>query len=189
VWIDVDCTVVGDSIGIFRICVTDSGIGIPQDKQSLLFEEFSQIDSSHTRKYGGTGLGLAIAKKLAEAMGGEIGFDSTPGTGSRFHFSVSLPFDMQPAPACADILNLPGRTLSDSQSEEETAAQSRTPRPCWRILLAEDNRINQKVAAAMLAKLGCQVDVVATGREAIQMWKTVPYAAIFMDCQMPDMDG
>jgi signal transduction histidine kinase/CheY-like chemotaxis protein len=189
VWIDVDCTVTGDSNGIFRICVTDTGIGIPQDKQNLLFEEFSQIDSSQTRKYSGTGLGLAIAKKLVKAMGGEIGFDSTPGTGSRFHFTIPLPFDMRRTLARSDIRSLAGRTLSNTQSQEEMAAQIGTAWQHCCVLLAEDNRINQKVASAMLEKFGCQVDIATTGREAVDMWRAGSYAAILMDCQMPDMDG
>jgi signal transduction histidine kinase len=173
-WIDVDSMVTDDSNGIFQICVTDTGIGIPQDKQTLLFEEFSQIDSSQTRKYNGTGLGLAIAKKLVKAMGGEIGFVSTPGTGSRFYFTIPLPFDMRRRLARSDIWSLAGRTLSNSQSQVETAAQIGKP---WRhccVLLAEDNRINQKVASAMLEKFGRQVDVAKTGGEAVDMWRADP---------------
>jgi PAS domain S-box-containing protein len=177
VWIDAAWMRIDDSQGMVRISVTDTGIGIPLEKQGLLFEEFSQVDSSSTRTRGGTGLGLAIVRKLARAMGGEIEFESMADAGSCF--SVSLPLLIVKDELSPAILNLAARTLAAGEG----------PPRYGRILLAEDNRINQKVAMTILASLGCQVDVAATGREAVAMWKKHPYEAIFMDCQMPDMDG
>lgn len=177
VWIDVDYTDAGNSDGIVRISVTDTGIGIPIEKQGALFQEFSQVDSSSTRTRGGTGLGLAIVRKLLEAMGGEIRFASNPGVGSCFTFRLPLPIVKEEiAPA-------------ETQLPEEAKGDCGRPPRYGRILLAEDNPINQKVARAILTKLGCEVDIVGTGREAVRMWESQSYTAIFMDCQMPELDG
>ncbi len=309
-----------------RISVTDTGPGIPPEKVGALFEKFSQIDGSSTRRYGGTGLGLAISKQLIGLMGGQIGVDSRVGQGSTFWFSLPLQLDAHPyvSPVSADDLrNLrvlivddndvnrrllheqitnwemrngsyaePGRALEELRAAHESGdpyhfvlldyqmpemdgvmlaraikADPRTRdvvvvlltsvgrwseiRPLeggeidaslvkpvrqsqllnalateWskkhesateqdphvsqpqhgsavlraalaarfgespvRILVAEDNPVNQKVAARMLEKLGLRPDVAANGREALQMMDMVPYDLIFMDCQMPEMDG
>ncbi len=177
VWIDAECANAGGSNGIVRISVTDTGIGIPIEKQGVLFEEFSQVDSSSTRTRGGTGLGLAIVRKLVEAMGGEIRFASNPGIGSCFTFNLALPI------AEEDISSAQTRGPENAEADRGRASRY------GRILLAEDNPINQKVATAILTKLGCEVDVVGTGREAVRMWKSQRYTAIFMDCQMPEVDG
>ena len=162
-----------------RCEVQDTGIGIPHEAQAHLFEPFTQADSSVTRRYGGTGLGLAIAANLVASMGGTIGVISVPGEGSTFHFSVSLktatstalqPLDAQPTTTAP----MPGFAAAASK---------------YRILLAEDNVINQKVALRQLAKLGFQADGVANGNEAIKALAQVPYEIILMDCQMPEMDG
>jgi signal transduction histidine kinase/DNA-binding response OmpR family regulator/HPt (histidine-containing phosphotransfer) domain-containing protein len=300
---------------VVRFDVTDTGIGIPPEARSRLFQSFSQVDSSTTRKYGGTGLGLAICKQLTELMGGEIGVESNPGRGSTFWFTIRC--ERQPAPACAlppradlrgrrvlivddnptagailrDLLiaqgltslcapdgpealkmlraaaaegrpydlalldlqmpGMDGLALADSirsdhsldttrlvmltsfgrrgQAEAarqtgiagylakpvrrthlyscvaavlapETEAPSRsfvsppsmtgTPaRTCGRILLAEDNAVNQMVAVRMLEKLGYRGDVAANGLEVLEALSRIPYAAVLMDCQMPEMDG
>ena len=159
---------------------SDTGIGIPLEAQASLFEPFTQADSSVTRKYGGTGLGLAIAANLVSSMGGAIGVVSAPGAGSTFHFTVNLkradgghgpPLDAPPAPTAAPISGI-------------ATAPSK-----YRVLLAEDNIINQKVALRQLAKLGFHADGVVNGYEALEALAQVPYDIILMDCQMPEMDG
>lgn len=312
-----------------RIAVQDSGIGLSPAEQARLFQPFSQADSSTTRRFGGTGLGLAICKQLTELMGGEIGCEGEPGTGSTFWFTLSLPtavsepcppslpsvagkrilimdsfpvraadisariatrgartnivgtetqavteltaaaasadsYDLillssrslpapedvllsarrtQPAWAAVPVLLLlpahlaivaddlaaagfagaltkpvrphclqeavsvlvadgtpdpqheifvTRRTLARLRAPElvKTAATVNTrPAEVWRVLLAEDNTVNQRVAKRMLEKGGCKVDLAANGEEAVQMWREFPYDLVFMDCRMPEMDG
>jgi PAS domain S-box-containing protein len=152
-----------------RLEVADTGIGIPPEAQPGLFARFTQADSSTSRRYGGTGLGLAICKQLAELMQGRIGFASEPGRGSRFWFTVRCEPGQAPAAAPAP----PPPPLSRS----------------LRVLVAEDNQINQLVVTAMLGKLGHQADVVGDGAEAVAAVRRVPYDIVLMDVQMPDMDG
>jgi signal transduction histidine kinase/CheY-like chemotaxis protein len=156
-----------------RFEVQDSGPGIPEEIQSRLFEEFTQADASTTRRFGGTGLGLAISKRLTELMGGEIGLRSRPGAGSTFWFTLPLP-------------------LAKSEWVEAAASQpaSRSTEPLGlRVLVAEDNAVNQRLALALLRKLGCRADAVANGREAVEAVARAPYDVVLMDCQMPEMDG
>ena len=158
--------------------VRDSGIGISQDRMSRLFQSFSQVDASTTRKYGGTGLGLAICKHLAELMGGGIWAESIPGEGSSFYFTIQAEASKQPyiklhKDPPAELLD-----LSDQQSQK-----------ILRILLAEDNAINQKVAVRMLERLGYRADVAADGEEVLAALKKRPYDVVLMDVQMPEMDG
>lgn len=165
---------------LLRFEVSDTGIGIPSEAQGRLFNAFAQADSSTTRKYGGTGLGLAICKQLVEMMGGQVGIESTPGQGSTFWFTTRL----VPRPALGDADAPP------PVSPVTTQAIVVVPAPvCARVLLAEDNIVNQKVAVRMLEKLGCRVDVAANGLEAVQALSQMSYDLIFMDCQMPEMDG
>jgi CheY-like chemotaxis protein len=167
----VDLTVRRDpATGLVRIAVADTGIGIPPDIQRQLFEKFMQGDRSTTRRYGGTGLGLAICKQLARLMGGRVGVDSAPGRGSTFWVDL---------PLVPDTHNLPS----------DTGAAPASLEPRRRVLLAEDNTVNQKLAGTLLARLGCDVDVANTGAEAVSMCERNPYCAVFMDCQMPEMDG
>jgi PAS domain S-box-containing protein len=155
--------------------IQDTGIGIPAQALSRLFEPFSQADASVTRKYGGSGLGLAIAANLVSRMGGSLGVTSEAGAGSNFHFTVKS--KRAAAPVCTTAPSVP-------------AAQSlASPERRLRVLVVEDNIINQKVALRQLAKLGYHADGVANGYEALQAFDRVPYDLILMDCQMPEMDG
>jgi signal transduction histidine kinase/ActR/RegA family two-component response regulator len=156
-----------------RFTVKDTGIGIPPEIQVRLFEPFVQGDGSTMREFGGTGLGLVMSKQLVTIMGGAIGAESEPGRGARFWFVV--PFD------------------SAAQISEEIPMQYAIGAPLGassaRILVVEDNVVNQQVAVAMLTKLGCSVDVAADGQQAIDAQQRTTYDLIFMDCQMPLMDG
>ncbi|OPY51246.1 MAG: hybrid sensory histidine kinase BarA [Methanosaeta sp. PtaU1.Bin060] len=154
--------------------VRDTGIGISQETGGRLFQPFSQADASTSRKYGGTGLGLAISKRLVELMGGRIWFESIEGKGSTFHFTIR-------AKASDD---LPKRVATDL-----TAQNAPKKARDLRILLAEDNMVNSRMATLMIKKLGYEVDSVANGREVLEALERQPYDLILMDVQMPEMDG
>ena len=163
---------------IVRFRVTDTGIGIPPETQSYLFQSFTQADESTTRKYGGTGLGLAISKCLAELMGGAIGVESEPGRGSSFWFTADLCVAKENPLSC---ISAP----SDSfPKPEPQRTQTR-----GRVLVVEDNAINQKVALRLLSTLGYSADLAVNGAEALQKTQETNYDVILMDCQMPVMDG
>ena len=154
--------------------VRDSGIGLSEEGLAKLFKSFSQADSSTTRKYGGTGLGLAISKRLAELMGGTMSAESAgPGQGSTFRFSIRAPEASVPRPARASASMDPGMA-------------ERHP---LRILLAEDNLVNQKLAIRLLAQMGYRADLASNGVEAIAAIERQTYDVILMDVQMPEMDG
>ncbi|MBV8385846.1 MAG: response regulator, partial [Acidimicrobiia bacterium] len=157
--------------------VTDTGIGIAPEDQERLFESFSQADASTTRRYGGTGLGLAISKQLVELMQGSMGVDSEVGTGTTFWFTVRL------APAAGPL-----ESVEDGGSGP-SAEDAGAPRKGARILVVEDNAINQQVATGMLQRLGYVVDLAGNGREALDAVASTTYSAVLMDCQMPEMDG
>jgi signal transduction histidine kinase/CheY-like chemotaxis protein len=154
-----------------KISVTDTGIGIEPTQLATLFQRYTQADSSTARRYGGTGLGLAISKTLVELMGGEIGAASSVGAGSTFWFVLPL---------------RPGAPL-EAAAPTPQAVPSSPQRT--RLLLVEDNFVNQRVALYMLAKLGYEVDVAQHGREAIDRLSKARYHLVLMDCQMPEMDG
>ena len=152
---------------LVRFEVSDQGIGIPPEIQKLLFRPFIQADASTTRKFGGTGLGLTIVKQLAEQMGGSVGLESEPGRGSTIWFTAHLkdgnaPVRTGPAPATHSSL---------------------------RILIAEDNPLNQQVAQALLRRLGHQTELANNGLEAVQKYLASDFDAILMDCEMPELDG
>ncbi len=151
-----------------RIAVRDTGIGITPEQREKLFAAFSQADSSITRRYGGTGLGLSISKKLVELLGGRIDVDSAPGAGSTFWFEITMPLGQAPQRESGEPpLRLPPR----------------------RLLLVEDNLVNQRIAATMLREDGHAVVVANDGFEALAVVRSEPFDAVLMDMQMPGMDG
>jgi CheY-like chemotaxis protein len=174
----------------FLFSIRDTGIGIPENRQDRLFQVFSQVDASHTRKYGGTGLGLAISKQLVELMGGSIGFESTAGQGSTFWFTASLEPQIPQQPLITS--QAPPSDTSPPHKEKEQsipALATSSPTDSIRLLLVEDNPVNQKLAVRLLKKFGYEIDVVGNGREALAILNHHSYEAILMDCQMPEMDG
>ena len=154
--------------------VIDTGIGVPEDKQTMIFDAFAQADGSTTRQFGGTGLGLAICKRLLHLMNGTISVESRPGDGSAFRFTL----EVQPA---TDVAASPNPPLL-------TSRQPPVPR-ALKILLAEDNLVNQMVVVRLLEKSGHSVRVAANGREAVRLFGEDCYDAVLMDVQMPEMDG
>jgi CheY-like chemotaxis protein len=140
-----------------------------------IFDPFVQADASTTRRYGGTGLGLTIVKQLAHVMGGRIEVDSTPGEGSTFCLQIPCEFN-------ADEMGDP--QLHPGDDHTTPPADSAVP-----VLLAEDDPINQLVARHLLERFGCEVQVASNGRQAVELSRANKYHVIFMDCQMPDMDG
>ncbi len=156
-----------------RFEITDTGIGIETEVLEKLFNRFVQADRSTTRVYGGTGLGLAICKSLVELMGGQIGCDSTPGLGSTFWFTI--PCKQEQPPASTEVVRNtnPGKVLS-------------VPR---RILVAEDNPVNQQLIASILRKVGHSIDLVGNGKEALEAVQSGSYDVVLMDVRMPVMDG
>jgi signal transduction histidine kinase/CheY-like chemotaxis protein len=171
-----------------KISVIDSGIGISDEQLDRMFRRFTQADSSTTRRYGGTGLGLAISKTLVELMGGTIGVSSQPGVGSTFWFTLPLG-----VPAHTRLEALPAALESPPTAPIPApvpvlVAAVSADQGC-RLLLVEDNFVNQRVAVYMLSKLGHHVDVAKHGREAVEMLSRQGYDLVLMDCQMPEMDG
>jgi signal transduction histidine kinase/CheY-like chemotaxis protein len=158
---------------MLRFSVHDTGIGIAAEHQPKLFQEFSQIDSSISRRFGGTGLGLAICRKLVLGMGGEIWAESELGRGSAFHFTARV----ATAPAGKD------------PSKPPVPAVQAAPGRSLRVLVAEDNQTNQIVIRAMVTKLGHRADLVGNGLEAVDAVRKRPYALVLMDVMMPEMDG
>ncbi len=162
-----------DGVPRTRFEVIDSGIGMTPEALARLFEPFVQADASTTRRFGGTGLGLAICKRLVQMMGGDIEVTSTVGHGSTFAFTLPLPL----------------ATASDALVAETENPVVAVRTYCGRVLVAEDNPVNQRVVKMMLERMGCRVDVASNGIEAVQMVRSFHYDLVFMDWQMPEMDG
>ncbi len=156
-----------------RFSVEDTGPGIAPETLPGLFHPFTQGNSSLSRRYGGTGLGLSICRELTRRMGGHISADSRLGEGSKFTFTLPFRLATEAAP-------------TPSRDEAPPAA---SVVPGLRVLLAEDNPINQIVAARFLERLGCVVDIAADGRQVMERWRPGQYDVVLMDCQMPHMDG
>jgi PAS domain S-box-containing protein len=171
---------------LVRFAVKDTGIGIPRDRLNRLFKSFSQVDVSTTRRFGGTGLGLAISKQLAELMGGEVGMESEEGKGSTFWFTVNLAKEavqgLSPEMSPPVFKSYPSPFEAGSRISEAKRKKAH-------ILLVEDNAINQKIALKIFEKFGYRADAVANGEEALKALELIPYTLVFMDIQMPVMDG
>ncbi len=175
VTIKLDLKEIDSNSSIISIHVQDTGIGIADENKKDLFSKFSQADSSITRKFGGTGLGLSISSKLANLMGGAISFSSTAGTGSTFTFEISLEKGIE-----SEI------TEKSSLINKDENLSSLYPH---KILVVEDNLINQKLITMMLAKFGYSCDLASNGIESLETLNNNTYSLILMDMQMPEMDG
>ncbi len=162
---------------VLRFEVQDQGVGIVPEKQKVIFDPFTQADASITRHFGGTGLGLAICAKLVHAMGGEISVRSTPGQGSTFFFTAA--FDIDHSESSSDIMSI------------ESGAEAAGSADALRVLLVEDNEVNQKLALSLLEREGHEVEIAPDGAQAVDLATRgdMPYDLILMDMQMPVMDG
>lgn len=178
----------GTSDVVLRFTLTDTGIGIPPEYMARLFESFSQADSSTTRHYGGTGLGLAICQRLIHLMGGDISVKSTVGEGSTFTFT--LPLGLSTSSVCHHTPHH-GISIKHALIEPVTPAtvKNESPLAGKKVLLVEDNDINQIIAKEMLTNFGMDVTVAANGQEALPLALAEKYHVILMDIQMPVMDS
>jgi PAS domain S-box-containing protein len=156
----------------FRLAVTDTGIGIPPEKQRAIFDKFTQGDTTTARRFGGTGLGLAICRDLATLMGGQVGVESQPGVGSTFWCELPLAAAEQPAGHSTPVPLPPGASTIR-----------------LRVLVVDDNPVNRKVASLMLARLDCDVELAEDGAQAVARVEAEEFDAVFMDCHMPVLDG
>jgi signal transduction histidine kinase/CheY-like chemotaxis protein/integral membrane sensor domain MASE1 len=165
--------------GVANITITDSGIGIPANKLEHLFDRFSQVNRSTTRQYGGTGLGLAICKRIVELMNGQIYVEHTSAKGTTIAFNI--PFHSA-KPCENDKMHL---KVNKPDTKEPSESQTRA----WRALVVDDNAVNRKLAATVIRRLGHQTEIASDGTEAIERVKEQFYDIVFLDCQMPVLDG
>ncbi len=163
------------NIGVIECSVIDTGIGISEHDQKRLFDVFTQVDSSATRKYDGVGLGLAITKRLCEILGGSIKLNSEPGVGTTFHFSI--PVYSHAEFECITQPESPKRSITRLRDRD------------LKMLIVENNRVNSKLLAALLDKAGCSCDIAYNSTECIEYMRDRQYDILFMDLNMPDMDG
>ncbi|HEV7507700.1 MAG TPA: two-component regulator propeller domain-containing protein [Thermoanaerobaculia bacterium] len=169
----------GDTVEL-RFQVRDTGIGIPPERMDRLFKPFSQADASNTRIYGGSGLGLAISQRFATKLGGSMWVKSEPGQGSVFHFTIRC------RPATGALASALGSRSPEALDAPDPLLAERLP---LRILIAEDNSVNQRVALLLLERLGYSADVAGNGYEVLTALHRQTYDVVLMDVQMPDMDG
>jgi signal transduction histidine kinase/AmiR/NasT family two-component response regulator len=179
-----------------RFSVKDSGIGIEEEQLEHIFDAFRQLDASFTRKYGGTGLGLTICQKLVEVMGGKIGADSKIGEGSTFWFSIPVSKQSDHEGQTAFNFSKKDRRPNFDDEMNETRdelvrarIEIRKLEHIPRVLLVEDNRVNQTVALRILKKLGCPAEAASDGKDALSKLKDSQFDLVLMDVQMPVMDG
>ncbi|MDR1395714.1 MAG: response regulator, partial [Deltaproteobacteria bacterium] len=163
---------------LFLFKVTDTGIGLSQEQIQSLFTPFTQADTSTTRKYGGTGLGLTISKRLVEMMNGRIWCESVPRQGSTFGFTARLKLN-----------KAAGEKAASASRGRSPVLESLNTIQGSRILLTEDNEVNQLVASRILMKAGFNVEIANNGCEAVAMVQSKPFDLVLMDIQMPEMDG
>ena len=172
----------------FRI--SDTGIGIPTEVQGRLFQPFTQADGSTTRTYGGTGLGLSISQTLVNLLGGNIGFQSDFGVGSTFWFVIPLQKNLDVLEEDSGLnnpLRSPVVNMEENGREQSSSFMKGQTSP--RIMVVEDNPVNQKVAVKMLHRLGIEPVLTSNGKEAVALFQRELFDIILMDCQMPEMDG
>jgi signal transduction histidine kinase/CheY-like chemotaxis protein len=184
---EVSMNVSVESVTIGRVClqfsVRDTGIGIPLDKQGGLFQEFQQAHTTGRVLYGGTGLGLAVSRSVVTLMGGAIGLESQPGKGTTITFTAHFALAPYAQPAVASGSHTPASTVTPPIAEMSAGSLS------LKILLAEDNLVNQRVAMTMLGKMGHRVTLATNGQKALEQWRQSDFDLILMDVQMPEMSG
>ncbi len=174
---------------ILRFQVKDSGIGIPARRLGTLFQAFTQVDGSYSREYGGTGLGLTISKQLVELMGGQIGVESEEAKGSTFWFTIPLQERGAHPAAGKQQVNDTKRQQEQQPTRNGDVLAAKESNKNYRILLAEDNIINRKLALRILEKAGYQADAVENGKQALEKAAIIRYDLVLMDVQMPELDG
>ncbi len=176
---------------VLRMVVTDTGVGIPPDRQQVIFDAFAQADGSSTRRFGGLGLGLSICKQLVDLMDGQIGFHSRPGNGSSFWVTVPMQVHSGPKTAPSPAADRPARAGRFGQSPDEAARSDRletgSHRP--RILVADDDYLSRTLVEMLLGRAGCLIDIATNGREALTLAGQGRYDLVLMDLEMPELDG